>query len=137
MKGIYDKLEQKLRDHALLKKEITLRQLELEFPISFDGNTTAVQTSKGNSDPVGRLVEKWEMDGDLITLKRRYATVEKFLNELDESHRVILEMRYMSRKVHSWEVIALRVGYTPGHCRDVRKKCLDKLANMLGWEIPT
>lgn len=134
MKGIYDKLEQKLRDHALLKKEIRLRQLEIEFPITFDGNTTAVQTSKGNSDPVGRLVEKWEMDGDLITLKRRYATVEKFLNELDESHRNIIKMRYMSREVASWATIADRVGYSEGTCRRIRKESLDKLGNYLAWE---
>lgn len=134
MKGIYDKLEQKLRDHALLKKEIRSRELEIEFPISFDGNTTAVQTSKGNSDPTGSLVEKWEMDEELITLKRRYATIQKFLNDIDTSHKIILEMRYMSREVYSWEVIAKRVGYSQGSCRRIRKQCLDELGNYLAWE---
>ncbi|MFL2118570.1 DUF722 domain-containing protein [Marinilactibacillus psychrotolerans] len=134
MKGIYDKLEQKLRDHALLKKEITNRKLELEFAKVADGNTTAVQTSNGNSDPVGRLVEKWEMDGDLITMKRRYATIDKFMKEIDESHRNIIKMRYMSREVVSWATIANRVGYSEGTCRRIRKESLDKLANCLAWE---
>ncbi|TLQ07579.1 DUF722 domain-containing protein [Marinilactibacillus psychrotolerans] len=135
MKGIYDKLEQKLRDHALLKKEITNRKLELEFAKVADGNTTAVQTSNGNSDPVGRLVEKWEMDGDLITMKRRYATIDKFMKEIDESHKIILQMRYMSKRPQSWDVIALRVGYTENHCIRVRKQLLDQLADRLGWEV--
>ena len=134
MKGIYDKLEQKLRDHALLKKEIRNRKLELEFTRTQDDNTTAVQTSKGTSNPTARLVERWEMDGDLITLKRRYQTIEKFLGELDESHRLILEMRYMSREVHDWKVIAKRVGYAEGTCRNKRKEALDRLGNYLSWE---
>lgn len=135
MKGRYDELEQKLREYALLKKEIKNRKLELQFPDSFDDNTTAVQTSKGQSNPTANLVEKWEMDEELIVLKRRYATIQKFINEIDESHRIILEMRYMSRVVHSWEVIALRVGYAPGHCRRIRKQSLDELMNRLSWEI--
>lgn len=134
MKGIYDSLEQKLRAHALLKKEIYNRKLELEFPESYDDNTTPVQTSNGNSDPTGKLVEKWEMDEELITLKRRYATIQKFLTDIDTSHKIILEMRYMSREVHSWEVIAKRVGYASSSCRRIRKECLDKLADRLAWE---
>lgn len=134
MKGIYDELEQKLRAHALLKKQIQNRKLELEFPETYDSNTTAVQTSNSNSDPTGILVEKWEMDEELIILKRRYATIQKFLNDIDSSHKIILEMRYMSREVHSWEVIAKRVGYSQGSCRRIRKQCLDELGNYLAWE---
>lgn len=134
MKGIYDKLEQKLRDHALLKKEIRNRKMELEFTHTRDENTTTVQTSKGTSNPTAQLVERWEMDGDLITLKRRYQTIEKFLAELDETHRLILEMRYMSREVHGWKVIAKRVGYAEGTCRNKRKEALDRLGNYLSWE---
>ena len=134
MKGIYDKLEQKLRDHALLRKEIQNRKLELEFTRQVDDNTTAVQTSKGKSNPTAQLVERWEMDGNLITLKRRYQTIEKFLGELDETDRLILEMRYMSRKVYDWKIIAKRVGYAEGTCRNKRKEALDRLGNYLSWE---
>lgn len=134
MRGIYDKLEQKLRDHALLKKEIKNRKLELQFESVRDDNTTAVQTSKGTSNPTATLVERWELDGDLIRLKRRYQCVEKFLRELDETHRIILQMRYMSREVYEWKVIGKRVGYTPGTCRRKRKEALDKLGHYLAWE---
>lgn len=137
MKGIYGKVEQRLRDHARIKKEIKFRKLELEYPEVSSSNQTMVQTSKTNTDPVARIVEKWETDKLLKDLKRRYDTIEKFLNELEETHRIILEMRYMSREKYSWKVIADRVGYTEGHCRDIRKDSLDRLANMLSWETPT
>lgn len=137
MKGIYGKVEQRLRDHARIKKEIKFRKLELEYPEVSSSNQTLVQASKTNTDPVARIVEKWETDKLLKDLKRRYDTIEKFLNELEETHRIILEMRYMSREKYSWKVIADRVGYTEGHCRDIRKDSLDRLANMLSWETST
>jgi len=137
LKGIYDELEQKLRLHGSVKREIRLRKLEIQYPELEEGNATKVQTSTGNSDPVGRLIEKWETDKELIVLRRRFDTIEKFLRELDETPRIILTMRYMSREKHSWKDIAKRVGYTPSHCHDIRKKALDRLANMLGWESST
>lgn len=137
MKGIYDKLEQKLRLHGSVKREIRLRKLDMQYPELEEGNPTRVQTSIGNSDPVGRLVEKWESDKELIHLRRQYDTIEKFLSELDETPRIILTMRYMSRDKHTWNDIAKRVGYAPSHCQDKRKQALDTLANMLSWESST
>ena len=137
MKGIYDELEQKLRLHGSVKREIKLRKLDLQYPELAEGNPTKVQTSIGNSDPVGRLILKWESDKELIDLRRRYDTIEKFLNQLDETPRIILTMRYMSRNKHSWKDIADRVGYVPSHCQDIRKQALDQLANMLSWETTT
>lgn len=137
MKGIYDDLEQKLRLHGSVKREIRLRKLDIQYPELEEGNPTKVQTSTGNSDPVGRLIEKWESDKELIDLRRRFDTIEKFLNELDETPRIILTMRYMSREKQSWRSISKRVGYTSSHCHDIRKKSLDRLADMLAWEIST
>lgn len=137
MKGAYGRIEQRLRDHGRLKKEMVFRKLELQYPEVNNSNSTRVQTSKSNSDPVARLVEKWESDILLIDLKRRYDTIEKFLKELEESHRIILEMRYMSREKYSWEVIGMRVGYSAGHCRDIRKECLQRLADRLSWDSAT
>lgn len=134
MKGIYDELEQKLRLHGSVKREIRMRKLDLEYPEIHEGNPTKVQTSIGNSDPVGQLILKWESDKELIALRRRFDTIEKFLRQLDETPRIILTMRYMSRKKHSWLDISKRVAYSEGHCREIRKESLDKLADMLSWE---
>lgn len=134
MKGVYDELEQKLRLHGSVKREIRMRKLDLEYPEIHEGNPTKVQTSTGNSDPVGQLILKWESDKELIALRRRFDTIEKFLRQLDETPRIILNMRYMSREKYSWRDIANRVGYVPSHCQDIRKQSLDQLADMLSWE---
>lgn len=132
MKGIYDELEQKLRLHAVVRKEIYKRKLEIQYQPKEVSNPTRVQTSTGNSDPVGRLVADWLIDPEITRLSRETDIIEKFLNELDDTPRKVLEFRYMKDRKYSWKEIGEKLTYAPSHCQDMRKKALDQLAHRLG-----
>lgn len=132
MKGIYDELEQKLRVYAVLRKELYMRKMEIEFKPREVQNPTKVQTSIGNTDPVGSLVSDWLIDPEILRLDREKKIIDNFLDDLDDTPRKILEFRYMKDRKYSWNEIGEKVYRDPSHCQDIRKKALDQLAHRLG-----
>ncbi|MDC4246017.1 sigma factor-like helix-turn-helix DNA-binding protein [Clostridium perfringens] len=55
-------------------------------------------------------------------------SIDNALNELSDTERKIVELRYLEGKKHTWKEIGNIVGYSSDYCR---KEILDKSLNIL------
>ncbi|EJT5934297.1 DNA-binding protein [Clostridium perfringens] len=59
-------------------------------------------------------------------------SIDKDLNELGDTERKIVELRYLEGKKHTWKEISSIVGYSSDYCRkEILNKILFKIFNWL------
>lgn len=127
--------EQILRDYysGQLAQQIELRKLELAYP-SQPENEVKIRVSESNvGDPTEREVLSRVMDLRLATLERRMKCVEKFISNLSDEDRRILEYRY--KRDYTWIKVARLVHMSRMTCHRHHKEMLIELEKYLAWDM--
>ena len=129
------KSEQVLKDYysGKLAQRIKLRKLELAYP-SQPENEVKVRVSESNvGDPTEREVMNRVMDLRLATLERRLMCVEKFISDLTDEDRRILEYRY--KRDYMWIKVARLMHMSRMTCYRHHKEMLIELEKYLAWDM--
>lgn len=127
--------EQILRDYysGKLAQQIELRKLELAYP-SQPENEVKIRVSESSvGDPTEREVLSRVMDLRLATLERRMKCVEKFISDLTDEDRRILEYRY--KRDYTWIKVARLVHMSRMTCHRHHKEMLIELKKYLAWDM--
>lgn len=127
--------EQVLKDYysGKLAQQIELRKLELAYP-SQPENEVKIRVSESSvGDPTEREVLSRVMDLRLATLERRMKCVEKFVSNLTDEDRHILEYRY--KRDYTWVKVARLVHMSRATCYRHYNDMLIDLRKYLAWEM--
>lgn len=124
--------EQKEKVKKLLSSYKTMKaQIEC---IDFEINITkeCIEGLKEIRDTESYIIEKNNEIKYKRVIKKRLEecvnSIDNALNELSDTERKIVELRYLEGKKYTWNDISSIVGYSSDYCR---KEILDKTLNIL------
>ncbi|MDH2337492.1 sigma factor-like helix-turn-helix DNA-binding protein [Clostridium perfringens] len=124
--------EQKEKVKKLLSSYKTMKaQIEC---IDFEINITkeCIESLKELRDTESYIIEKNNEIEYKKVIKKRLEdcinSIDKALNELSDTERKIVELRYLECEKHTWNEISSRVGYSSDYCR---KEILDRILKKL------
>ena len=124
--------EQKEKVKKLLSSYKTMKaQIEC---IDFGINITkeCIESLKELRDTESYIIEKNNEIEYKKVIKKRLEdcinSIDKALNELSDTERKIVELRYLESEKHTWNEISSRVGYSSDYCR---KEILDRILKKL------
>lgn len=124
--------EQKEKVKKLLSSYKTMKaQIEC---IDFGINITkeCIESLKELRDTESYIIEKNNEIEYKKVIKKRLEdcinSIDKALNELSDTERKIVELRYLECEKHTWNEISSRVGYSSDYCR---KEILDRILKKL------
>lgn len=127
--------EQILRDYysGKLAQQIEMRKLELAYPPQPENEVKVRVSESSVGDPTEREVLNRVMDLRLATLERRLMCVEKFISNLSDEDRHILEYRY--KRDYTWIKVARLVHMSRMTCHRHHKEMLIELEKYLAWDM--
>ncbi|MDM1007491.1 DNA-binding protein [Clostridium perfringens] len=128
--------EQKERVKKLLSSYKTMKgQIEC---IDYEINITkeCIEGLKELRDTESYIIEKNNEIEYKIKLKKRLEdcinSIDKILNELSDTERRIVELRYLEGEKHTWKEICNIVGYSFDYCRkEITDRILKNIYNSL------
>lgn len=129
------KSEQVLKDYysGQLAQRIESRKLELAYPPQPENEVKVRVSESSVGDPTEREVLNRVMDLRLATLERRLMCVEKFISNLSDEDRQILEYRY--KRDYTWIKVARLVHMSRMTCYRHHKEMLIELEKYLAWDM--
>ena len=127
--------EQVLKDYysGKLAQQIEMRKLELAYPPQPENEVKIRVSESSVGDPTERKVLSRVMDLRLATLERRLMCVEKFISDLSDEDRRILEYRY--KRDYTWVKVARLVHMSRATCYRHYNDMLIDLRKYLAWEM--
>lgn len=127
--------EQVLKDYygGQLAQRIESRKLELAYPPQPENDVKIRVSESSVGDPTEREVLNRVMDLRLATLERRLMCVEKFISNLPDEDRRILEYRY--KRDYTWIKVARLVHMSRMTCHRHHKEMLIELEKYLAWDM--
>lgn len=127
--------EQVLKDYygGQLAQRIESRKLELAYPPQPENDVKIRVSESSVGDPTEREVLNRVMDLRLATLERRLMCVEKFISDLPDEDRRILEYRY--KRDYTWIKVARLVHMSRMTCHRHHKEMLIELEKYLAWDM--
>lgn len=127
--------EQVLKDYysGQLAQRIESRKLELAYPPQPENEVKIRVSESSVGDPTEREVLNRVMDLRLATLERRLMCVEKFISDLTDEDRRILEYRY--KRDYTWIKVARLVHMSRMTCYRHHKEMLIELEKYLAWDM--
>ncbi|EPB8149016.1 DNA-binding protein [Clostridium perfringens] len=128
--------EQKEKVKKLLSSYKTMKgQIEC---IDYEINITkeCIEGLKELRDTESYIIEKNNEIEYKIKLKKRLEdcinSIDKILNELSDTERRIVELRYLEGEKHTWKEICNIVGYSFDYCRkEITDRILKNIYNSL------
>lgn len=127
--------EQVLKDYysGQLAQRIESRKLELAYPPQPENDINIRVSESSVGDPTEREVLNRVMDLRLATLERRLMCVEKFISDLTDEDRRILQYRY--KHDYMWIKVARLVHMSRMTCYRHHKEMLIELEKYLAWDM--
>ena len=127
--------EQVLKDYysGKLAQQIEMRKLELAYPPQPENEVKIRVSESSVGDPTEREVLNRVMDLRLAMLERRLMCVEKFISDLTDEDRRILEYRY--KRDYVWIKVARLVHMSRMTCYRHHKEMLIELEKYLAWDM--
>ena len=127
--------EQVLKDYysGQLAQRIESRKLELAYPPQPENDVKIRVNDNRVGDPTEREVLNRVTDLRLATLERRLMCVEKFISDLTDEDRRILEYRY--KRDYTWIKVARLVHMSRMTCHRHHKEMLIELEKYLAWDM--
>ncbi|MCC0716942.1 RinA family protein [Clostridioides sp. ES-S-0077-01] len=138
----FKETETKLYNYNRLKSEIKHLELEIKnIEIMYMGckgiecKEKIGLTYNINSNVENEVLEKENKIGQLQKkIIEKEIIVEKFDNAmsiLNDNEVALVELRYFSRKVNSWDYVADSMGFSATRCKKMRNEIIDKIKDLL------
>ncbi|HAT4073010.1 TPA: DNA-binding protein [Clostridium perfringens] len=119
-----EKVKKILRSYKTMKAQIECIDFEIDI------TKECIEDLKELRDTESYIIEKNnEIEYKKIIKKRLQDcinSIDNALNELSDTERKIVELRYLEGKKHTWKEIGSIVGYNSDYCR---KEMLDLVLN--------
>ena len=121
-----EKIKKLLSNYKTMKAQIECIDYEIDITKEcIEGlmelrDTESYIIEKNNEIEYKRVIKK--------RLEECINTIDNALNELSDTERKIVELRYLEGKKNTWKEISNIVGYSSDYCR---KEILDKTLNIL------
>lgn len=135
--GTFKYIEQLLNEYPDMDKYISLRIEELKYPNTIEADQNIGGGSSGFvSNPTERMVMTIVEDKRLKNIELNKQAIDKVLFESDELTAMIIRMYYFDKpRLKTWEGIALAICVSEGHCRKLRTRFFEKVADELGLPV--
>lgn len=135
--GTFKYIEQLLNEYPDMDRYISLRIEELKYPNSTELDQNIGGGSSGFiSNPTERMVMTIAEDKRLKNIELNKRAIEKILFESDKLTTDIIRMYYFNKpRLKTWEGIALAICVSEGHCRKLRTRFFEKVADELGLPV--
>lgn len=136
-RGTFVYIEQLLRDYPEMGNYIKKREEELIYPdeMVIDQNIGGGR-SPFISKPTERMAITIVEDKRLCELSRCKCAIDKLINEADFIVVGVIQMFYFEKpRLRTWEGIAMDTGLSERHCRRLRDKFFQAVADELGMPV--
>lgn len=136
-RGTFVYIEQLLREYPDMGNYIKQREEELIYPdeLVIDQNIGG-GSSPFISKPTERMAITIIEDKRLRELNRVKCALDKLINEADFIMVGVIQMFYFEKpRLRTWEGIAMDTGLSERHCRRLRDKFFQAVADELGMPV--
>jgi len=136
-RGTFVYIEQLLREYPEMGNYIKQREEELIYPdeLVIDQNIGGGRSSF-ISKPTERMAITIIEDKRLRELSRCKCAIDKLISEADFIMVGVIQMFYFEKpRLRTWEGIAMDTGLSERHCRRLRDKFFQAVADELGMPV--
>lgn len=135
-KGTFQFIEQTLNDYSRIEQHINSRIEELKYPVSIVDENIGGSRSENISNPTYRLAATIADDLLISNLSHTKLVVGNVLDRIEPSARKVIYLYYVEHpRKYTWTGVAEQTNFSEKHCRNIRDRVFEEIANELGLPI--